>query len=1516
MQSALGVIFNKITGVSKIFGKAKSIRAKAGNLASGVAVESGTEVLEEGAGQVARDIGGEGARGLDNIKKGEVLSEGVFSLGQSVATTIIQQDADTQKNEQDPNSTKNEGKEILDNPPPPDPPEGGTPPTDPPDDSGPTEPLSELDKRRAAAEIRTQFVVEGLKRTAEKIKNSNLSRKPKEVLRKTLKNMIKTDIYFDANEWASFWKSRGVSGQQAAKQWLGILPGDYDVVEGGDFKVSAADLLSYGITDIDQLLDIAQSEPGSTPYIHSTKELENIINKEAEPSKDLPAPTQEAASQIIDEVKGRMDQETSLNITEKISQEERNEALEEKHQMGVEDIEHKRAAYSNISEQLDKFVKGEITYEDVLASLKKEQEKTTSFLERANKKHYPKEHKNRKALLKYIQGTIKKIEQSNKPQKEVKPETTALEDVLYDEIKSQMGPALFNNPEDLGLKKKQLEDFIHAKVAAANDAKRQIKERLLEEKKKLESKEYKKLKKEIEEQIDKELEESPLINMRRELGAKKGKVKIFRNDPYAENIPERFKTHKKLGLDRLYSGVRVIQLAGKYDLSPEEIVDFLKNSPTDKQLKERLTQERLEILWPKFSLDTVKLKQDVEASIQNEHKAKLLELELQFLADKRFATFKKIIKKFVPKIPRNKEVKEYVKSKIKQIKVSQLNPGEHLKLQTKYAKKAARSLSEGDLTAAYEYKLKEYYQFEMYHQALKEKKRMEQIAAKSKRMLKQQSDKKLAKTRNIELAQGSRAILSLLGQATQNQASKVFSDIKKIEKFNPDLWGAIEPLITSLQDRLIESNGDPGALTIEEFEKAFEVAEGLWEESRQEMLMQIGEQQLEKEMIKEEIISEIEDKKPQKNKEKNTLGHKFQSLWATLKRMESFCEVADGGKRGPFTKYLFEPIDQAYNRMGTHLTKVMKQIEGILTKDLVQDWNQGKVLMEGIGHTFTDKQELLGALLHIGNESNFKKLTEGYGWDQKTFMADVRTLINKGVLKKKDFDFLQSMWDVYDQMLPQMQKAHKEIYGFNFDEIPTRKIETPFGTYKGGYVPVLYDKDKNRSIELKQNQQMLDNENYFMFPSVSTARTKSRTKYTGKIDFKMTGHLSSIKESLRFIHLAKAVKDVASVIFDSGVDAAIEKYDNTIMDEVIKPWLSRSAMDRKTNSGDGKAVEEFARYWRKVTGASIMAFNEVNFLMQYTGHVITATEVKLKFLFSAHYVYSQDPKAAQEEVRRLSEFMRNRTHISTFDAEQSVRNIFETNSKFKDARGWALDNAYFLQVFAQRSIDTVAWIGAYNQSRAEGKSNDEAVLYADKVVRKTQGSFSSHHISTVEAGSPSRRLMLMFYGFFNMRYNNAYANNQIANQKFDKGEINKIQRDASKLYTFLMLVVIPDLMAQNILGLFGDDEDDEQSAGERFLSKLFVAAAAGFASYFPFVGNIANTRIVDVSGANMPTISGSIPPLKLIENASKIASTKTWDSAAEGDFQPMINAIADIASLGGIPVSKIPRIVDKHTRDD
>lgn len=80
---------------------------------------------------------------------------------------------------------------------------------------------------------------------------------------------------------------------------------------------------------------------------------------------------------------------------------------------------------------------------------------------------------------------------------------------------------------------------------------------------------------------------------------------------------------------------------------------------------------------------------------------------------------------------------------------------------------------------------------------------------------------------------------------------------------------------------------------------------------------------------------------------------------------------------------------------------------------------------------------------------------------------------------------------------------------------------------------------------------------------------------------------------------------------------------------------------------------------------------------------------------------------------------------------------------------------------------------AYMKKINEGKTEQEALDFANTVIRRTLGSSRIHDVSSMQRNSGLFRLFTMFQGFFNTQFNQWDREAHIAKRLWNSGEKKK-----------------------------------------------------------------------------------------------------------------------------------------------
>jgi len=242
-------------------------------------------------------------------------------------------------------------------------------------------------------------------------------------------------------------------------------------------------------------------------------------------------------------------------------------------------------------------------------------------------------------------------------------------------------------------------------------------------------------------------------------------------------------------------------------------------------------------------------------------------------------------------------------------------------------------------------------------------------------------------------------------------------------------------------------------------------------------------------------------------------------------------------------------------------------------------------------------------------------------------------------------------------------------------------------------------------------------------------------------------------------------------------------------------------------------------------------------------------------------------------------------------------------SKYDKLRDFAGKHGYFMQKGMQNLVDTIVWVGAYNQEMIVSKDEKSAVRAADSAVRQTQGSFSPEDVSRFETGNAFVRAFTMFYSYFNMQAN-------LLGTEFTKivREFGVKKGMGQLLYIYTFGFMIPAVMAEIIVqaaGGFDDGDDDEWDQydamslffGSQARTALAMVPVAGPAALSAF--NMWNKKPYDDRISTSPSISALEQTIRAPKSLyDAIAEDKSWKKAVR-------DTLTALGMITGLPLGQL-----------
>lgn len=708
----------------------------------------------------------------------------------------------------------------------------------------------------------------------------------------------------------------------------------------------------------------------------------------------------------------------------------------------------------------------------------------------------------------------------------------------------------------------------------------------------------------------------------------------------------------------------------------------------------------------------------------------------------------------------------------------------------------------------------------------------------------------------------------------------------------------------------------------------------MWSQSRKEMLVEIEGKKLERAQVISELtdrIVELGGAKEELNKRKQIKGwdiipSKILNWAASSTRVEAWVNAMDKNFNGVFRRYIWAPVNDAITTYRIAKQETFTKLEKeILSKyeNLFNDKNE--IQAPEINYTFNSDSELLMAILHSGNASNMDKLVRGSGWgviDPVSGEADLSrwtSFLNKamkdGRITKAHLDLAQEIWDLMNSFLPGTQKAHKELYGHYFDEITANEIVTPWGAYRGGYIPAVVDPNLDTTAKIRAARKELEDTSYAnAFPSTGKGATMKRVQaYAAPLSLEFNLITSHIDWALRFTHIQPAIKSVQKIIMHKTFKDSLETLNSNIIPDVLLPWLQRSAVQKVMTPGGVPWIDNAARFMRTSASLQIMFGNFSNGLQQLTGVIIGMAKIPPKYVVGGIIKQFTSPFETNKIINEMSPWMRGTVNSNVYETQTAIKELLVDKDLFtniKRSKEAITKHGYIFAKMFQGITSNAVWMGAFNEYTEKGYSKEEAIKYADSTVRLTQGAATAENVSAFEVGTPVGLLFKQFISYFNM-----LANLQVS-------EATRIMRDAHTpkkapqlAYLYMMAHALPAIAAKAIFIAVGkgfqsdDDEELEAQMVDVFAwSQLqTLTAMLPFGQAFNALTNRFNENKYDDRLNMSPAIQMSETTLNI---AGMIYEKTSEDKEfSEKDMNDIATALGFISGSPVLPLWKRGRYV-------
>lgn len=555
-----------------------------------------------------------------------------------------------------------------------------------------------------------------------------------------------------------------------------------------------------------------------------------------------------------------------------------------------------------------------------------------------------------------------------------------------------------------------------------------------------------------------------------------------------------------------------------------------------------------------------------------------------------------------------------------------------------------------------------------------------------------------------------------------------------------------------------------------------------------------------------------------------------------LVTVENFADQVDGTNdaTGPLNRTLIRPATDATNRFAQIWEEVMAPIAARLNamtrkqSKRMRDQITISELTHSVGIDEADtrigdpvkvsRKKLLGMIANTGNLSNLYKMVGGEKYMYQGRVLNPESAIDLETMRsvllsyasREDMDFVQDMWDGIGKLWPYIVEVERELTGIVPEKVVSTEFEHEGKIYRGGYWPVVWDSQRSemgaRTTE-EQEASLLG-----VGPQVGTpkghtiTRTGAMAPMEYRLDRVINGHMTKVVSRIAY---GPWVRDALRVINNPSVKRAINLRMGPEYTRQLKLWIRDQIPSNMTD-------HDAASFW-----ASLADQTRINMSIAVLGLSWTTGVAQLLGLSYSAGILSQDGSVASGfkwmgvgmgESLRLNKYLGGggaqafvfaRSPEMSRRAQEMNREVVDVLNKLKDkdnlyTKAQALGFAH-IAFIDMNMVAIPTWLGAYKKAQSQGMEEADAIAYAEKVVRKSQGSGRKKDLAAIQRGGALNKFVTTFYTpsgvFFNQQWKAA--------QDIKAGNWGKAM---APTFYFLVLTSIMNAIRE---GDYPEDDDED-----------------------------------------------------------------------------------------------------------
>ncbi len=569
---------------------------------------------------------------------------------------------------------------------------------------------------------------------------------------------------------------------------------------------------------------------------------------------------------------------------------------------------------------------------------------------------------------------------------------------------------------------------------------------------------------------------------------------------------------------------------------------------------------------------------------------------------------------------------------------------------------------------------------------------------------------------------------------------------------------------------------------------------------------------------------------------------------------------------------VLERTDKAWRTLGKAIERIHKEnghkisVAGV---PIPEDLKRTK-------RAYWSGPRMVALLLNSGNAGNMNAIQRGYGFTPAQ-IEQIATYFTADELQA-----IQTIWTETDSLFPQLDETHYAIYNRHIEKVPGEKIvftskDGQQVALDGGYYPLIFDHMLNDRAAQFFEEDMMKNQ--------TQAVVRSTKPEDGATYSRVPGHslpplldtavwFRHVNNVSRYITHARVLRDMNVITRDTEWSKEVKKRAGHDHYKALRSWLQFQANPGRT---ENQGIFDWSR--GVMTAVALGFKNSVGLKQRadvlkgiraiggkdltkgwkYVAKAYTQVSWKASILGTEH-------NKSWEDITRRSPYVRLRENnidreISDLRARLEPYKMKRVTIAGKEFTARDIqDAAYFWIKMNDRAAVSVVWTAAYNKFIAENadpaqspaQQDTAAIAYADAIIQDTQASSLKPELAAVQRGEfkglprDAVKLFTAFmteslkYGNRSMQVYRAWSNGSITTKEFLH---HIILEQAITPWTALML---------GVAGKFGDLPE---------WWEFLLQPVYDYLSWIPIVRDVGGYWQHGIDKIGDTTLSGALKPI-------------------------------------------------------